>query len=71
MAATPAATSTTCKPIAAERPKIDLPNHRINAKIQYMKDHALIGNFIGLWPTEKALEGWIASKWKPKGHVTL
>lgn len=36
-----------------------------------MKDHALIGKFIGFWPTEKALYGWIAAKWKPKGHVTL
>lgn len=36
-----------------------------------MKDHALIGKFIGLWPTEKALRGWIASKWSPKGHITL
>lgn len=36
-----------------------------------MKDHALIGKFIGYWPTEKALQGWITSKWKPKGQVTL
>ena len=36
-----------------------------------MKDHALISKLIGFWPTEKALQGWIASKWKPKGHVTL
>lgn len=36
-----------------------------------MKDHALIGKFIGLWPTEKALRSWINTKWKPKGHITL
>eukprot|EP00253_Pinus_taeda_P016416 PITA_16416 len=36
-----------------------------------MKDHALIGKFLGFWPTEKSLQGWIASKWKPKGQVTL
>jgi len=36
-----------------------------------MKDHALIGKFIGFWLTEKALHGWIAAKWKPKGHTTL
>ena len=64
-------TSATCRPIAAERPKIELPSHYINAQIQYMKDHALIGKFVGFWPTEKALHGWISSKWKPKGHVTL
>ena len=65
------ASSSTCKPIATERHKIELPSHRINVQIQYMKDHALIGKFIGYWPTEKALQGWITSKWKPKGHVTL
>ena len=64
-------TSTTCKPIVAERPKIELPSHRINGQIQYMRDHALIGKFIGYWLTEKALQGWISAKWKPKGHVTL
>ena len=36
-----------------------------------MRDHALIGKFMGLWPSEKALQGWIVSKWKPKGHVSL
>jgi len=56
------ASSSTCKPIATERPKIELPSHRINAQIQYMKYHAPIGKFIGYWPTEKALQGWITSK---------
>ena len=35
------------------------------------EDHALIGNFMGFWPTKKSLQGWIASKWKPKGHIDL
>lgn len=30
-----------------------------------MSDPALIGKFLGFWPTE------IASKWKPKGQVSL
>ena len=63
--------SSTCKSIMEERPKIELPSHRINGKIQFMGDHTLIGKFIGFWPTEKALQGWIAAKWKPKGHTTL
>lgn len=69
----PKATSATCKPVAAERPrpKIRLPAEIIDARIQYLKDHALIGKFIGFWPTWKALHGWIAAKWKPKGHFTL
>ena len=40
-------------------------------KIQYMSDHALIGKFIGLQPSEKALIWWINSSWKPKGHFNL
>lgn len=63
--------SATCIPKTSKRTKIDLPSHRINSQIQYMRDHALIGKFLGLWPTEKALQGWIASKRKPKGQVTL
>lgn len=65
------ASSATCIPKATERIKVDLPSHRINSEIQYMQDHALIGKFMGFWPTEKELHGWIASKWKPKGQVTL
>ena len=33
-----------------------------------MTDHYLIGKFIGLQPSEKALIWSINSKWKPKGH---
>ena len=36
-----------------------------------MKDRALIGKFIGFWPTEHALQGWITTKWKPKAHFHL
>ena len=34
-------------------------------------DHALIGKFIGIQPSEKALIWWINSTWKPKGHFDL
>lgn len=67
----PKATTATCKPVAAERLTVRLPAESINARIQYMKDHALIGKFIGFWPTWKALRGWITATWKPKGHFTL
>ena len=36
-----------------------------------MKDHALIGEFMGFWPTEQALRGWIVAKWKLKSHFDL
>ena len=32
-----------------------------------MRDHALIGKFIGLWPSEKDLACWIKTWWNPKG----
>ena len=51
----PRVTSNTCKPEAVDRPKIELPSQCINTQIQFMRDHALIGKFISLWPTEKAL----------------
>ena len=67
----PQITSSTCRPAAKVRPRIELPGDKIDERIQFMKDHALIGKFIGFWPTERALYGWIAAKWKPKGDVTL
>ena len=36
-----------------------------------MSDHDLIGKFIGIQPSEKALLWWINSTWKPKGHYDL
>lgn len=36
-----------------------------------MKDHALIGKFLGLWSLEKDLVWWIDTWWKPKGHYDL
>lgn len=67
----PKVSSSTCKTVSMYRPKVELPSHRINARIQYMRDHALIGKFIGIWPNEKALRTWINVKWHPKGHISL
>ena len=60
-----------CIPCTTERPCLSLLAERINAKAQKMKDHALISKFMGFWPTEHALRGWIAAKWKPKAHFDL
>lgn len=65
------ASSSTCKPIETHKPKVEFPSHRINARIQYMRDHALIGKFIGIWPMEKVLRSLISAKWHPKGHISL
>ena len=48
-----------------------LPTERINARAQKMNDHALTGQLMGFWPTQQALHGWIAAKWKPKAHFDL
>ena len=61
------ATSSKCKPIAPERPKIDLPSHRINARIKCMKDHALIEKFISLWPNWKSTAGMDCVQMEAKG----
>jgi len=36
-----------------------------------MKDHAVVGKFIGILPSEKALTWWINTTWKPQGHYDL
>ena len=36
-----------------------------------MKTYTLIGKFMGIWPTEKALLNWISAKWKPKSHLDI
>jgi hypothetical protein len=39
--------------------------------MQFMRDHALIGKFLGLWPSEKDLAHWIKAWWSPKGDYEL
>ena len=36
-----------------------------------MKERALIGKFVGIWPTEKILVGWINFTWKPQGNYDI
>ena len=43
----------------------------IRAHIQHMKDHAFIGKFVGIWPSEKSIPWWINVTWKPQGHYDL
>ena len=40
-------------------------------KIQYVSDHALIGKFIGIQPSDKAWIWWINSSWRMKGHFDI
>lgn len=36
-----------------------------------MGTYAIICKFMGLWPTEKALQTWIKYHWKPKGSTNI
>ena len=48
-----------------------IKSDRLESHIQYMKDHALLAKFVGIWPLEKALVWWINNTWKPKGGYDL
>jgi hypothetical protein len=52
-------------------PKYIVNSPWIEEQKQYMRDHALIGKFLGLWPSERDLIKWIQYWWKPKGHYEL
>jgi hypothetical protein len=60
-----------CIPQAPKAPKYVINSPRIEEQKQYMQDHALIGKFLGLWPSERELIKWIQYWWQPKGHYDL
>jgi hypothetical protein len=68
---TPEAIKTnTCIPKSEKRPRIELPPARINARIEYMRTYVLIGKFIGIWPTKRALLNWMQKNGNPKPILT-
>ena len=60
-----------CLPRAVKKPRFVIPTSKLDEYRGYMKKHALICKFIGIWPTEKDLLKWIQIKWQPKGHINL
>ena len=60
-----------CLPKSKAMPKLKIRSTSFRDEVQHLKDHALIGKFIGLWPNEKALIWWINTTWKPQGHYDL
>jgi hypothetical protein len=58
-------------PASPDRSKIyhQLSKNRRSETIH--EGFALIGKFLGLWPSEKDLVKWIQHWWKPKGHYDL
>jgi hypothetical protein len=60
-----------CIPQAPQAPKYVVSSPRIEEQKQYMRDNALVGKFLGLWPSERDLIKWIHYWWKPRGHYDL
>jgi hypothetical protein len=60
-----------CIPQAPQAPKYLISTLRIEEQKQYMRDYALVGKFLGLWPSERDLIKWIQYWWKPRGHYDL
>lgn len=60
-----------CLPRAQKKPRYVIPNNKLEEYRCYMRDHALICNFIGFWPSERDLTKWIQQRWRPKGHIDL
>jgi len=60
-----------CKPRSAIKPWFVLNNSALREHRDHMEAYIVICKFIGIWPTEKALQVWIRNQWKPKGVITL
>jgi hypothetical protein len=60
-----------CKPKTTMIPKVILEDLQTQLYMDQMKAHALICNFMGLWPTKRTLCNWIKYHWKPNGEVEL
>jgi hypothetical protein len=60
-----------CIPQMEKPPLYHIKSTRVAEHTQFMMDHALIGKFLGLWPTEKDLTRWIKDWWNPKGDYEV
>jgi hypothetical protein len=58
-----------CIPQSNTTPRYVIISTRVGENTQFMKEHALIGKFMGLWPSEKDLMKWIKIWWNPKGAL--
>ena len=46
-------------------PSVDLPTEQPCRTTMNIADRGLIGQFSGLWPSPKAIDGWVQINWKP------
>jgi hypothetical protein len=54
-----------------DTPKYEICSNWLGGYVQYMKDHAIIDNFLGIWPTNMDFVSWINSRWKPTYLINL
>lgn len=60
-----------CKPKAEVTRRVVLNDPSLQAYRDHMRTYVIICKFMGVWPTEKALQTWIKYHWKPKGSIDL
>jgi hypothetical protein len=58
-------------PQSGKPPRYTISSTRVSEHTQFMKEHTLIGNFLGLWPSERDLMRWIIDWWNPKGDYEV
>jgi hypothetical protein len=60
-----------CIPQSDKPPRYIINSTRVGEHTQFMKEHALIRKFLGLWPSERDLMCWIKTWWNPKGDYEV
>jgi hypothetical protein len=60
-----------CIPQLEKAPRYVISSTRVGEHTEFMKEHALIGKFLGLWPSERDLHKWIKHWWNPKGDYEV
>jgi len=60
-----------CIPQTEKPPRYLISSTRVGEHMQFMREHALIGKFLGPWLAERDLNKWIKHWWNPKGEYEL
>jgi hypothetical protein len=60
-----------CIPQDLVAPRYVIKSTKIGDHAKFMREHALIGKFLGLWLSRKELACWIKAWWNPKGDYEL
>ena len=63
--------SNKCIPNMTGTPTYEIRSYKLNTHIQFMKNHAIISKFMGIWYSKNALIKWIDLKWKSKGKIKI